>query len=99
MSGVARVAVYADLGYRRIQAGLYAEEAFALFAAALRDHIETVVLVGRLDGGSTRPYPHRLRDDVEFAGLPFYASLAAPAEVGRVAAASVVRFLRVLSRG
>jgi glycosyltransferase involved in cell wall biosynthesis len=91
-AGKPRVAVYADVAYSRRDGAVYADETFALFAAALRDNAPVVVLLGRLDPASPRPCPHRVRGDVELVSLPDYASLAAPAGVVLALARSVRRF-------
>jgi len=70
-----RVAVYTDYAYHRAEDGVFAERAFALFVARLAEHLEGVVVVGRLDpSGSRARYP--LGERVDFVPLPFYASLA-----------------------
>src|SRR6266536_433758 len=89
-----RVAVYADLEYAGDPAAVYAREAFALFAAALREHVDALVLVGRLDSAAPTTGLDRLRSDVAFAALPHYASLAHPWR----AAIAGARSLRTCSR-
>jgi len=69
-----RLAVYTDYVYRREGGAVYAERAFALFLAALADHVERLVIVGRLDPRSGASH-YRLPDTVEFVPLPHYSSL------------------------
>jgi glycosyltransferase involved in cell wall biosynthesis len=91
-----RVAIYADLEYAADAEAVYAREAFALFAAALRDHVDTVVLVGRLDSDARTAGLDRLRSDVEFVALPHYPSLARPWRAAIAGVRSVRTFNRVL---
>jgi glycosyltransferase involved in cell wall biosynthesis len=77
-----RLGVYVDYRFRRSTAGVSAERAFALFVLALQPYVGSLTLIGRLDP-STEPYPYLLPDSVEFVPLPFYPSLAKPAEAGR----------------
>jgi glycosyltransferase involved in cell wall biosynthesis len=87
--------VYTDAVLRRTDHGVFAGETFVVFVTGLRDHVERLVLVGRVapDGEADH---YRLRDDVEVVGLPHYASLAEPAAVLRSAVASLRAFWRVL---
>src|SRR4051812_44456550 len=71
-----RLAVFSDLVYRRHDGALWADEAFALFAARLGGAGRPVVLVGRLDP-TPAPSHHRLPGGVELVELPHYDSLAA----------------------
>jgi glycosyltransferase involved in cell wall biosynthesis len=91
-----RVAVYADLEYVGDPAAVHAREAFALFAAALRDHVDALVLVGRLDSAAPTTGLDRLRSDVAFAALPHYASLDRPWQAAVAGARSLRTFSRVL---
>jgi glycosyltransferase involved in cell wall biosynthesis len=90
-----RAAVYTDAVLRRTDRGVFAGESFVAFVAGLRDHVEGLVLVGRL-APEARADHYRLRDDVEFVALPHYASLADPAAVVRSGAAAVRSFWRAL---
>jgi glycosyltransferase involved in cell wall biosynthesis len=90
-----RAAVYTDAVLRRSDAGVFASETFVLFVAGLRDELDGLVLVGRLDPEAGAG-PYRLPDDVEVAGLPHYGSLARPGAVIRSAGAALRRFWRVL---
>jgi len=87
-----RLAVFSDLIYRRHGGALWADEAFALFAARLAEVSERLVLVGRLDPAD-EPHAHRLPDGVELAGLPYYADLG-----GARAPVALARSLRALWR-
>src|SRR4051794_22007601 len=91
-----RVAVYSDLEYGCIDGVVHARESFALFAAALHDHVDRLVLVGRVDPRTNATLPHRMPPGVELLELPFYRSLTAPAQVLRATADSVARFRRLL---
>ena len=62
-----RLAVYTDYVYRREGGAVYAERAFALFLAALADHVERLVIVGRLDPRSGASH-YRLPDTVDPSG-------------------------------
>ena len=90
-----RLAVYTDYAYHRQDGAVYAERAFALFVARLAQHLDNVVVVGRLDPSDSRArYP--LGDRVEFVPLPFYASLANLNAAARATWGSVRTFWRVL---
>ncbi|MEA2375105.1 MAG: hypothetical protein QOD53_1568, partial [Thermoleophilaceae bacterium] len=69
-----RLAVYTDYVYRRDGDAVYAERAFALFLAGLAQHVDRLVIVGRLDPRSGTSH-YRLPADVEFVALPHYSSL------------------------
>jgi glycosyltransferase involved in cell wall biosynthesis len=93
-----RLAVYCDYSYRRDEDGaLWAELSFVRFLAGLADHFERVVLVGRLDPQSGR-WHHGVPADVDFEPLPYYRSLADPAEPARALLESLRRFWRLLAR-
>jgi len=91
-----RLAVYCDYSYRRDDGALWAELAFANFLAALADHFERVTLVGRLDPRAGR-WHHAVPADLDFEPLPYYRTLANPAEPARAVIASLRRFWRLLS--
>jgi glycosyltransferase involved in cell wall biosynthesis len=90
-----RLAVYTDYEYCSDGVRRYGQRAFVVYLEALRQHVEQLVLVGRLD---TRPgsshYP--LHEDTELVGLPHYESLGRPWLVARSLAISLVRFWRLL---
>ncbi|MFL5781511.1 MAG: glycosyltransferase family 4 protein [Thermoleophilaceae bacterium] len=90
-----RLAVYTDYVYTREGDAVYAERAFALFLAGLAEHVERLVIVGRL---SPRPgvSHYRLPDGVEFVALPHYSSLVNARESVPAMVRSLGRFWRVL---
>ena len=90
-----RLAVYTDYVYRREGDAVYAERAFALFLAALAEHVDRLVIVGRLDPRSGASH-YRLPDTVEFVALPHYSSLVNVRESVPAMARSLWRFWRVL---
>jgi glycosyltransferase involved in cell wall biosynthesis len=90
-----RLAVYTDYTYRQDSFGVSGERAFVRFMTGLRPLVERLVLVGRLDPDPGRSH-YPLAEDVEFVGLPYYASLTRPLEVVRSFAGSARRFWRVL---
>jgi glycosyltransferase involved in cell wall biosynthesis len=69
-----KLAIYQELVYRRDERGYSTDRAFILFALALREHFERLILVGRVD-----PVPGRaaysIPPDVEVAELPHYKTL------------------------
>jgi glycosyltransferase involved in cell wall biosynthesis len=92
-----RIAVYCDYSYRRDDGGLWAEVAFANFLAGLADHFERVTLVGRLDPARGR-WHHAVPAELDFEPLPYYRTLASPAEPARALLESLRRFWAVLAR-
>lgn len=90
-----RLAVYTDYEYRSDGERLYGQRAFVVFLEALRQHVERLVLVGRLDPQPGRSH-YPLHPDTELLGLPHYESLARPWSVARSLVVSVVRFWRLL---
>jgi glycosyltransferase involved in cell wall biosynthesis len=90
-----RLAVYTDYEYRSDGARRYGQRAFVVFLEALRERVERLVLVGRLDPepGSSH-YP--LHEDTELVGLPHYESLGHPLAVARSLLVSVKVFWRLL---
>jgi glycosyltransferase involved in cell wall biosynthesis len=90
-----RVGVYSDYSYSRTGEVLHAEEAFALFAAGLAQHLEYLVLIGRLDetGSGRHPYP---LPGVGFVALPHYATLSRPLDAARMTISTLRRFWRAL---
>lgn len=90
-----RLAVYTDYEYCSDGVRRYGQRAFVVFLEALREHVERLVLVGRLDPKpGTSHYP--LHEETELVGLPHYESLSDPLSVARSLALSVVRFWRLL---
>jgi glycosyltransferase involved in cell wall biosynthesis len=90
-----RLAVYTDYVYTRDGDAVYAERAFALFLAGLAEHVERLVIVGRLSPRSGASH-YRLPDTVEFVALPHYSSLVNVRESVPAMARSLGRFWRVL---
>jgi glycosyltransferase involved in cell wall biosynthesis len=90
-----RLAVYTDYVYRREGDAVYAERAFALFLAALAEHVDRLVIVGRLDPRSGASH-YRLPDAVEFVALPHYSNLVNVRESVPGMVRSLGRFWRVL---
>jgi glycosyltransferase involved in cell wall biosynthesis len=72
-----RLAVYTDYAYRSKAGVIYAERAFALFLAALKDHSDRLVLIGRSAGDAASAH-YALPEGIDFAPLTHYASLASP---------------------
>jgi glycosyltransferase involved in cell wall biosynthesis len=90
-----RLAVYTDYEYRSDGVRRYGLRAFVVFLEMLREQVDRLVLVGRLDPQpGTSHYP--LHEQTEFVGLPHYDSLTRPASVARSVALSIVRFWRML---
>jgi glycosyltransferase involved in cell wall biosynthesis len=92
-----RVAVYTDLEYGRRGDVILAQESFALFAARLHDHVDRLVLLGRVDPRRRATLPHRLPAGVELQELPYYPALTEPLQVLRAFAGSLARFWRLLA--
>jgi len=90
-----RLAIYTDYEYRSDGDRWFGQRAFVVFLEALREHVDRLVLVGRLDPrpGSSH-YP--LHEDTEFIGLAHYESMARPWSVARSLVASLARFWRLL---
>jgi glycosyltransferase involved in cell wall biosynthesis len=93
-----RVAVYSDLEYGRRGDALVAEESFALFLGRLREHVDRLVLAGRVDPVGRAALPHRLPPGVELLELPYYPALTAPFSALRGSARSALRFWRLLGQ-
>jgi glycosyltransferase involved in cell wall biosynthesis len=90
-----RLAVYTDYEYRSDGVRRYGQRAFVVFLEMLREEVDRLVLVGRLDTqpGSSH-YP--LHDDTELVGLPHYESLTKPLSVARSVVLSIRLFWRML---
>jgi hypothetical protein len=93
-----RVAVCSDLEYGRRGDELVAQEPFALFAARLRDHVDRLVLVGRVDPRAGAALVHRLPAAVELLELPYYSALTEPLTALRGSGRALVRFWRLLGQ-
>jgi glycosyltransferase involved in cell wall biosynthesis len=90
-----RLAVYTDYEYRSDGTRRYGQRAFVVFLEALREQVERLVLVGRMDprpGSSHYPLDER----TELVGLTHYESLARPWSVARSLLGSLVRLWRLL---
>ena len=90
-----RLAAYTDYEYRSDGVRRYGQRAFVVFLEQLREHVDRLVLVGRIDPRpGTSHYP--LHEETELVGLPHYESLADPVAVARSLLVSVGRFWRLL---
>ena len=92
-----RVAVYDDQVYRRAAGELWTERTSPLFIAEVGAAAGGLVLLGRLDPDE-KPWNFRMPEGLEFVGLPFYPSLAAPLQVARAFARSIAAFWGTLGR-
>jgi glycosyltransferase involved in cell wall biosynthesis len=92
-----RLVVFTDYVYHRADGRVYAERAFALFIAALAEHVDTLTIVGRLAPGESTSH-YMLPDEVEFVALPHYTSLMRPLSVFGSLIRSVRRYDKALSR-
>jgi glycosyltransferase involved in cell wall biosynthesis len=95
LDGDVRLAVYSDYGYRRQGDAYYTDQAFALFVSGLADHVDKLVMVGRVDP-APGTWHYRLRDDVEIASLPHYPHLSEPIPAAVAMLRSIVRVWRTL---
>jgi glycosyltransferase involved in cell wall biosynthesis len=90
-----RLGVYADLVYRRDEDGVSTDRAFVLFVVGLADHVDELVLLGRLDPVPGRsPYP--IPDRVRMVPLPHYRRVTDLAGVLRSLRGARARFLEEL---
>lgn len=90
-----RLAVYTDYEYCTDGTTRYGQRAFVVFLEALRERVDRLVLVGRIDPKPGRSH-YPLHKETELLGLPHYESLAHPASVIRSLVVSVARFWRLL---
>jgi len=90
-----RVAVYTDYEYHRVDGGVFAERAFALFIARISRQLEELTVIGRLDA-SPSGARYSIGEQTEFVPLPFYESLTNPLAVARVTFSVLRRFWRML---
>jgi glycosyltransferase involved in cell wall biosynthesis len=90
-----RLAVYTDYEYCSDGVQRYGQRAFVVFLDALRQRVDRLVLVGRLDPRPGRSH-YPLHEDTELVGLPYYESLGQPWAVARSLIGSLVRFWRLL---
>lgn len=91
-----RLAVYTDYEYHRVDGGVYAERAFALFIARVGAHFESLTVIGRLDE-SPSDARYSIGEETRFVSLPFYESLSRPLAVARVATTVFRTFWRTLA--
>ena len=83
-----RLGVYSDLEFWQRDGRPVAQESFLLFAAALRPHVDALLLAGRLaDDGAGGAYA--VPDDAEFVALPHYAALSRPWAAARAVRGSL----------
>jgi glycosyltransferase involved in cell wall biosynthesis len=96
-----RLGVYSDEVYLRegLEAGrrISTDEAFPLFACAVGEHFDEVVLFGRTLRANA-PADNVLPRGVELVELPHYRSLRQPSDVLRAAAGTVAAIWRGLHR-
>jgi glycosyltransferase involved in cell wall biosynthesis len=90
-----RLAVYTDYAYHREDGAVFAERAFVVFLARLAEHLERMVLVGRLDPRPERAH-YRIPQEIDFVPLPHYESQVQPLRLGLSLARSLRRFWRAL---
>ena len=69
-----RLGIYFEIPFRRDEGGFSTHVPFIRFVLALRPHLDGLVLIGRVDPKPGREH-YAVRDDVEVAALPHYASL------------------------
>lgn len=90
-----RLVAFTDYVYRELDGVVYGERAFATFLAALTDHVDELIILGRLDPGQGAcHYP--LPAAVRFIALPHYQSLTKPVAVLDSLIRSLGRFWRAL---
>jgi glycosyltransferase involved in cell wall biosynthesis len=77
-----RLGVYIELKYTADNRGVFADQAFILFVCGLAQHVDQLVLFGRL-GPEASEAPYRIPEDVRFVPLPYYARTSDPAGVLR----------------
>lgn len=90
-----RLAVYSDDAFARVDGTVRAEMAFALFAAALDEHVGRLIIAGRLDPGPDRGN-FALPSGVVFEPLPFWSDLARPLSIAHLVPRTLHAFWRVL---
>lgn len=91
-----RLGVYTDYVYHRDGGAVYAERAFALFLGSLATEFGRMSIAGRLAPPSSEArYP--LPAEVDFAPLPYYASLTDLGAVSKAFLSSLRRFDKLLT--
>jgi glycosyltransferase involved in cell wall biosynthesis len=93
-----RIAVYTDYPYRRDGDVVYAERAFVLFLGQLARTVDRLVLIGRLnpEAGRFERSHYRVADEIDFAPLPHYESLASPGGAVRASWSSARAFAHAI---
>jgi glycosyltransferase involved in cell wall biosynthesis len=87
--------VYTDYAYRRDSGGaIYGERSFVLFLGALGEHVDRLVILGRLNPTPGRS--HYQVSEADFVGLPYHSSLTRPHEAVWSMVRSLRRFWQVL---
>src|SRR5439155_1612912 len=92
-----RLGVYSDLEFWQRDGRPVAQESFLLFAAALRPHVEALVVAGRLAEESADA-AYAVPDDAEFVALPHYAALSRPTAALRAVRGSLRAFGALVDR-
>jgi glycosyltransferase involved in cell wall biosynthesis len=90
-----RLAVFSDDAYACVDGTVHGEMAFTLFLAALGQHVEQLVIVGRLAHAPDRGR-FAVPPSVDFAPLPYAPDLTRPVAVARTLTPALARFWRVL---
>lgn len=76
--GRLRLGVYADLSYRRDEQGISTTTPFVSWLSQLAEHVDELVLFGRLDPTPGRsPFDLVASDRIRFVALPYYPNLNA----------------------
>lgn len=91
-----RLGVYTDYTYHQVGTEVHAERAFAVFIARLAPHFSRLAVIGRLDPEPARA-GYALGEHVDFIPLPYYRSLARPAQALRTIGRATWRFWRSLA--
>jgi glycosyltransferase involved in cell wall biosynthesis len=91
-----RFLAFTDYVYRQIDGTIYADRAFAVFLAAVSEHVEELTIIGRLhEQPGTAHYP--LPDNVRFVPLPNYR-LTSPQSVVASLFGALRKFNQALSQ-
>jgi glycosyltransferase involved in cell wall biosynthesis len=93
-AGDVRLAIYCDYPYRLDGAQLTAEQPVAIFLDSLSEHVDRLIMIGRLDPEGGR-YPYAM-PGAELVALPFYSSGADPVALLRSAPGTLAAFWRAL---
>ncbi len=91
-----RLAVYTDYTYRRSDGRVFAERAFALFLVQLAHHLDSLVIVGKVDPRPGRSH-YELPARIGFVELPYFEALTRPVSAVTAMLGSLTRFWRVLN--